>query len=260
MAGNRRVKITPAEINQRRWWETWWGQSIVLISTGVIAGLLIWAVTRHYDKPTPSTAIEEPKTTTQLQPPQQAQTSTPATTSSSQVVPTKKQKSPSQTSQHATARTGGDNSPALGSITQGAGSALSINQQGGITAGTINVGPPPLLINKEQQAHLTASVQPFVSQWADKKINISLHNATNETAEFGSGLDTAFKTAGFQTNTGVVTFIGTALSHGVTIRYGVNQTKLAEAVRDWLLRDRVVDKVYRAPGTDKDDFLIIVAP
>jgi hypothetical protein len=31
-----------------------------------------------------------------------------------------------------------NNSPAVGSITQGSGSALSINQQGGITAGTIN--------------------------------------------------------------------------------------------------------------------------
>jgi len=37
----------------------------------------------------------------------------------------------------------GDNSPAVGSISQGAGSALSINQQGGITAGTINVGAEP---------------------------------------------------------------------------------------------------------------------
>jgi hypothetical protein len=145
-------------------------------------------------------------------------------------------------------------------VTQGAGSALSINQQGGITAGTINVGPPPLLINKEQQDHLAASVEQFVSQFAGKKINISLHNATKETAEFGSALDAAFKKAGFQTNTGVVAFIGAVLSRGVTIRYGANRTQLAEAVRDSLLRDKVVDRVYGASGLDDDDFLIIVAP
>lgn len=34
--------------------------------------------------------------------------------------------------------TSGNNSPAVGSITQGAGSALSFGQQGGITAGTVN--------------------------------------------------------------------------------------------------------------------------
>jgi hypothetical protein len=39
----------------------------------------------------------------------------------------------------------GADSPAIGSITQGSGSALSINQQGGITAGTINNFGTPLL-------------------------------------------------------------------------------------------------------------------
>jgi hypothetical protein len=149
------------------------------------------------------------------------------------------------------------------SIKQGAGSALSINQQGGITAGTIgtvNVGPPPLVINHEQQDHLTASLRPFASQFSEKKINISLHNATNETAEFGSGLDAAFRAAGFQTNTGPVSFIGAVLSRGVTIRFGTNRTKIAEAVRDSLLSNKVVHNVYQAPGLDDDDFLIIVAP
>ncbi len=39
----------------------------------------------------------------------------------------------------------GTDSPAIGSITQGPGSALSINQQGGITAGTVNNFGPLLL-------------------------------------------------------------------------------------------------------------------
>jgi hypothetical protein len=39
----------------------------------------------------------------------------------------------------------GTNSPAIGSITQGPGSAVSINQQGGITAGTVNNFGTPVL-------------------------------------------------------------------------------------------------------------------
>lgn len=37
--------------------------------------------------------------------------------------------------------------PAVGNVTQGSGSALSVNQQGGITAGTVNVDTPPLKLN-----------------------------------------------------------------------------------------------------------------
>lgn len=40
--------------------------------------------------------------------------------------------------------TTGNNSPPVGSVTQGSGSALSVNQQGGITVGTINLESPPL--------------------------------------------------------------------------------------------------------------------
>jgi hypothetical protein len=68
--------VSPNEVGlsyratEKRRWETWWGQSIILIITGVIAGLIIWAVTRHYDKPTPSTAIAQPKTQPETQPAQ----------------------------------------------------------------------------------------------------------------------------------------------------------------------------------------------
>jgi hypothetical protein len=53
-------------------------------------------------------------------------------------------KSEPKAAQHTAARTSGPNSPAVGSIQQGPGSALSVGQQGGITAGTVNLGPPPL--------------------------------------------------------------------------------------------------------------------
>jgi hypothetical protein len=157
-----------------------------------------------------------------------------------------------------TVQSGNNNAAVGGGITQGPGSIAQVGGKNNIA--TINNGPPPLLISHEQQQHLTASARPFVAQFAGKKLNISLHNATTETAEFGDGLDAAFQAAGFQTNTGVVSFVGAALSRGVTIRYGVNQAKLAEAIRDSLLRDKVVDKVYQATGIDDDDLLVIVAP
>ena len=56
---NYKNKIQDSE---KGWWETWWGQSILLIITGVIVGLAVWGVTRHYDKPTPSDAVAQPTT------------------------------------------------------------------------------------------------------------------------------------------------------------------------------------------------------
>jgi hypothetical protein len=38
-----------AEVQHKGWWETWWG----VIATTVIAGLIVWGITRHYDRPTP---------------------------------------------------------------------------------------------------------------------------------------------------------------------------------------------------------------
>jgi hypothetical protein len=147
------------------------------------------------------------------------------------------------------------------SVTQGPGSAFSNNQQGGITAGTINLGPSPLVINPAQQNALANSVRPFASQFpTGEKINISLHNATGETWKFGSGISDAFHSAGFAVNMGSVQFVGAALDHGVTIRFGKNREALATAVMQSLLSSGAVAKVYRSSGLNDDDFLIIVAP
>jgi hypothetical protein len=47
-------------VHEKGWWETWWGQATLLIVTGVIVGLVVWGITRHYDKPTPPTAVAQP--------------------------------------------------------------------------------------------------------------------------------------------------------------------------------------------------------
>jgi hypothetical protein len=44
----------------KKWWKTWWGHWVILIVTGVVAGLIMWGVTRHYyDQPAPSKAVEQ---------------------------------------------------------------------------------------------------------------------------------------------------------------------------------------------------------
>lgn len=104
---------------------------------------------------------------TQLQPqqtpntPQQQTTSAPAITTPKE----KKKKSPDSRQSRPSASTSGDNSPAVGSVTQGAGSAFSVNQQGGITAGTFigHVDPEPRRLSDTQVADLTfaAAQHPY---------------------------------------------------------------------------------------------------
>lgn len=55
--------------------------------------------------------------------------------------------------------TSGTGSPAVGSVTQGAGSAFSINQQGGITAGTINYATPNRRLTDDQKASLESCLR-----------------------------------------------------------------------------------------------------
>ncbi len=146
--------------------------------------------------------------------------------------------------------------------------ATVINAPGGIGISggnvsnptVINYGPRALVISSQQQQALKAAVAPFANQFARQKINISIHNANPETTAFGEGISKAFAEAGFQTNTGPVTFIGASLSRGVTIRFGANRENIAVAVRESLLKSGSVDKVYAAKGISDDDFLIIVAP
>jgi len=54
--------------------------------------------------------------------------------------------------------------PSIGRITQGTGSAFSINQQGGVTAGTINIGEQPRVITPEDKEQLKSHLQGFHSK------------------------------------------------------------------------------------------------
>jgi hypothetical protein len=151
------VKL-PTEATVKKWSE----RPVRIVALAVVSGLIVWFVgwliSRHYDKPTPSsvTVIEQPRSQPHLESPQQAPASAPTTTSPSQAALTKKKKSPSQTTQQASARTSGPNSAAVGSIQQGPGSALSIGQQGGITAGTINISSPDVVYSYDGSVKKTS--------------------------------------------------------------------------------------------------------
>jgi len=56
-------------MNERRWWEKPLGIVALGVVVTVFGGLAVWIISRHYDKPMQSTAIEEPKVAQpQLQP------------------------------------------------------------------------------------------------------------------------------------------------------------------------------------------------
>jgi hypothetical protein len=50
MSGRRSHSGSAAHATHKKaWWETWWG----VIATTVIAGLIVWGITRYFDSPTP---------------------------------------------------------------------------------------------------------------------------------------------------------------------------------------------------------------
>jgi hypothetical protein len=193
-------------VSKKGWWETWWGRVV----TGVIVGLIMLGVARYVDKrptrpPGPTETTNGKPTPAPSSPPGSKSDGAVATTSESakpQVVgngPNAKGKAEvdvNRAAQNATtakrgaARLGSD-SPAIGSITQGSGSAFSVNQQGGITAGTI-IGTPPCpweLMTKEDFNKIATLISS-----PPAKIYISIPPSNDEAARFAGYLQSALKT------------------------------------------------------------------
>jgi hypothetical protein len=160
----------------------------------------------------------------------------------SQALPAQTHKSPSQT--HAAARTSGDISPAVGSITQGAGSALSINQEGGITAGTVNIGalPPKPLVLTDAQASL---VRSDLEKYSGSNIEVALVNPTKGTTEFGNRLVSTLKDAGWNVNYSSFAILirsnGAQPPPGLSLDIGENSKSVASELASSLIRHAVID-------------------
>jgi hypothetical protein len=145
------VKVTPADVSPKRWWEIWWGQSIILVVTGVIAGLIIWAVTRQYDKPTPSSTVAQPTIPSE---PQAAQSEAKAQ-ENSQLESAHQQGGTKKKGKIATQHGAGSGAVG-GNISQGPCSNLQIG--GSNNQATANCGPMNRSLTAQQMAalgHLT---------------------------------------------------------------------------------------------------------
>ena len=130
--------------DQKRWWETWWGQSIIFIVTGVIVGLAVWGITRHYDKPTPPTAITQP--TKQAE----AQATQPTTTANeTHQQGNNKKKEKDKIEQHGTG-----NGAVGGSITTGPCSNVQIGGSG--NQAQTNCVPQARRLSDQEKAELAS--------------------------------------------------------------------------------------------------------
>ena len=128
----------------------------------------------------------------------------------------------------------GDRSPATGSISQGAGSALSFNQQGGITAGTVNIAPPNRHLTAEQKTAIVFALQGKPCAIASMGALSNVEDAQNYAFEI---LD-AFKAAGC-TVPGTVRLMMTEGKTwtGITVRYHSDTEHVSG------------DKVYVSPSS-----------
>jgi hypothetical protein len=199
-------RVVPPVATNKGWWETWWG----VIVTAVIAGLIIWGITRYWDKPSskPSASME-----TQNEKSAEAPNSAPGSRSDGARAVTSEPAKPeaignrakaerkatidtNRPTQNATApkrgvSSSGIGSPAIGSVTQGPGSALSVNQRGGITAGTIIGNPPcPWAILTQEDFIKIATL----SSSRPAKIYIAIPPSNDDAARFAGYLQSALNT------------------------------------------------------------------
>jgi hypothetical protein len=104
-------------------------------------GWVVWPKKPHVAKTEPSPSQPPVSSTSDSNPPPSAPT---PNKSNNSIKPKAQAKTP-KIKQAPSVSSSGTHSPAIGSITQGPGSAVSINQQGGITAGTVNNFGTPVL-------------------------------------------------------------------------------------------------------------------
>jgi hypothetical protein len=152
----------------------------------------------------------------------------------------------------------------IGAVTQGPGSALSINQQGGITAGTVNLGPQLRFPEKriDELAGLLAAHRGRVNVSTDNADSITLRDATN--------LVTAFAKAKWSTAGPNVSIHGTDIGADglpVPVRTGIhistrtNNSALAEFIKQAIKQATGVDAYEETSAKiANDDVEIFVGP
>jgi hypothetical protein len=138
----------------------------------------------------------------------------------------------------------------------------SINQQGGITAGIVNVnpGPKPLLLSDAQQESIRKAMAPFTGN----KIWVIRNNPTEETQAFAIRFESALRLAGIIVEAERAAMYvppSNCINHpGVWFIVGANRMNEAKSLAVVLGSSGVVEGQVPGCTTEKpDDFTIVIA-
>jgi hypothetical protein len=166
---------------KKGWWETWWGQAILLIVTGVIVGLVVWGITRHYDKLTPPTPGTQPAKQPEPQATQPREITTP-----SQTRQQGDNKKKDKIEQHGTG-----NGAISGNVTTGPCSNVLVggnNNQASVNCDTSRRLTQQQIAATKSAAHNFCPALPF--------INVTASNANQEAQRYAHDFIEALKGAG----------------------------------------------------------------
>lgn len=252
-------------VNKKSWWERPLGIAAIGVVVTVVGGLIVWLISRHYDKPSSSTTIEAPKAQSHEAIPPSLKPDKPSGQQSSasgkQANETAKQRKTPKTRKVPIDASSGDGSPAVGSITQGAGSALSINQQGGITATQVNIDTHAhLILADDQKTAVTQAMKSF----AGRHVLILANGSTTEQVVFGKGMQAALHDAGINAefSVGVALPEGGEASPWLFVGWGEHNADMAKALVEVICNTRIVPAphvgVHYYPNGDKDGFQFII--
>jgi hypothetical protein len=151
----------------------------------------------------------------------------------------------------------------VGTINQGPGSALSVNQQGGITAATVNIDTRPHFALTDAQAEI---ITQAMTAFAGRHALILAHGGTREQVTFGKKLKAALDAAGIQADFGT----GMAFSEDgdalpwLFIGWGEHNKDMAGALIDAIRNSNAVPMAhvgvhyYDNSTADKDGFQIVL--
>lgn len=162
------------------------------------------------------------------------------------------------------ATTHGSDSPAVGSVTQGAGSAMSINQQGGVTVGTLTVNAARDLTMSDAERQ-----QAFDRLGRDSMLGVKVevmitNQPTEKTFDFARQLERLLREAGAEVTENTAGIYipvgGTAVHKGITFNLAKEYTQAADKLGKALGETGIIPCPVPTYMTQSGEIQIIVAP
>ena len=143
------------------------------------------------------------------------------------------------------------------------GSAVSINQQGGITAGTVNTDTHPHLVMTDIQRDLiTDAMKPYTG----KSAFILVNGGTNELLDFGNKVNAALGAAGIKTeiHQGMAFSEGSDRRRALFVGFKSSNADMANALINATINSHILSGAqvsYHQYGNESEDKLqIIISP